>query len=299
MLDPSRSSRAALAMIAALLLGPLHAVAPALGAPPADVQAAQAAKDAAKAADKAQKAAEKAAKDASAAAAQATADEVIAAIQAAIAAAASAPGADSPEGRAALQALTDAMRALAAAPSTKPAKNISAALAAALAQVHTALTALQDVLDPSAGLDVVPPAGPLTFPATKLDGSASYQLRADIGNWSVVTEAAAPRGWAVTVTASEPVAADTGLPVSGSGMRMRVPGQTTGTPAPAVATGDANNFVALNGGGSLIASSGPVDSARTWEMIQSGTDDLWLSMPHDTRSVRYDSTITFTIAPRL
>jgi hypothetical protein len=147
------------------------------------------------------------------------------------------------------------------------------------------------------------PAGTVVFPQTKLDGRTSYELRGDIGDWTVTDGSAGAQGWQVAVHATSAIAADTGLGLAGSRVRMRVPvpqGQAT---APSIAAGGADGFVALNGdsatGALIMARSAPAGSPGTWRMTQHGTDDLALSLPYDTRAVRYDTTITFTVSPGL
>jgi hypothetical protein len=124
-------------------------------------------------------------------------------------------------------------------------------------------------------------------------------------DWSVIDDSSAPGRGQVTVSASAPVAADTHLPIDRSVMRMRVPDPVGSGPAPEVLA-DSDGFVTVVGTGAatgadgvIVARSNAAGSPGIWQMQQPAEHDLTLSMPYDTRAVRYDTTLTFTVSPAL
>jgi hypothetical protein len=149
-------------------------------------------------------------------------------------------------------------------------------------------------------LTIKAPTSAVAFGETELDGRESYDLAGDIGDWKI-TDARGQRGaWTITLSATDPTAADNAEAATAAVMTMKVPtAQGKGT-APTLATGDADGFVRLNtAGGTPVVQAAAGQGIGKWDMLQSGVGDLKLVMPFDTRAVQYDSTITFTTAPAL
>jgi hypothetical protein len=150
------------------------------------------------------------------------------------------------------------------------------------------------------GLSVTAPATHVNFGSTRLDGGASYSLVGDIGNWNINDATGSLAGWTASASASFPKAADTGEQLDTAVMSMHVPGAIGNGAAPDIASGDQNGMVQLTGQmGTPLVTAQPNKGVGAWDMTQTGTGDVRLVMPFNTRAVQYDSTITFTIAQGL
>lgn len=149
-------------------------------------------------------------------------------------------------------------------------------------------------------LTVTAPATSVSFGDTVLDGRASYDLQGDIGNWNVNDSTGALSGWGVGAQASDPAPSDGKPAVTDAVMSMHVPTGVTGTgPAPTISTGDANGFVQLSGAGSKLLDAVQDTGVGSWDVAQDGGQDIRLVMPYNTRAVRYDSTLTFTVGQKM
>jgi hypothetical protein len=149
-------------------------------------------------------------------------------------------------------------------------------------------------------LIVTAPTSAVSFGNTQLDGRASYDLSGDVGDWLVNDASGDLSGWSVTVEATEPTAADNGVPATGAVMTMKAPSTSGVGPAPTPAPGDVNGFSRLNDAGGAALVNAPAGAGvGQWQLRQTGVGDLKLVMPYDTRGVQYDSTITFTTAPAI
>jgi hypothetical protein len=149
-------------------------------------------------------------------------------------------------------------------------------------------------------LSVTAPKSAVSFADLELDGRESYDLVGDIGDWRTTDARGQRAGWTVTVSATDPIASDNGEAAVDAVMTMHVPTAQGKGSAPAVAPGDADGFVRLNiAGGTPVIQAAAGQGIGKWDMPQAGTGDLRLVMPFDTRAVRYDSTVTFTVAPAL
>jgi hypothetical protein len=149
-------------------------------------------------------------------------------------------------------------------------------------------------------LSVTAPKSAVSFADLELDGRESYDLVGDIGDWRTTDARGQRAGWTVTVSATDPIASDNGEAAVDAVMTMHVPTAQGKGSAPAVAPGDADGFVRLNiAGGTPVIQAAVGQGIGKWDMPQAGTGDLRLVMPFDTRAVRYDSTVTFTVAPAL
>jgi hypothetical protein len=149
-------------------------------------------------------------------------------------------------------------------------------------------------------LSVKAPTSAVSFAEVTLDGRESYDLAGDVGDWTITNARGQRAAWTVTVSATDPTAADTGEAATAAVMTMKLPtAQGKGTP-PTLATGDADGFVRLNtAGGTPVVQAGAGQGIGKWDLLEPGADDLKLVMPFDTRAVQYDSTITFTTAQAL
>jgi hypothetical protein len=145
------------------------------------------------------------------------------------------------------------------------------------------------------GLTVTAPTTAVSFGSTVLDGRASYDLNGDIGDWGVNDATGDLAGWTTTASASSPKGPD-GVAMTDAVMAMHVPTATGNGAAPTIATGDADGFVQLTGAGNQVLSAASDKGIGAWQLAQAGPDDIRLVMPYNTRAVKYDSTITFTIA---
>jgi hypothetical protein len=149
-------------------------------------------------------------------------------------------------------------------------------------------------------LTIKAPNSAVSFGEVQLDGRDSYELAGDIGDWRITDARGLRAAWTVSVSATNPTAADDGEAATDAVMTMKVPAAQGKGAAPALATGDANGFVRLNTpGGTPLVQAAAGQGIGKWDMVQTGAGDLKLVMPFDTRAVQYDSTITFTIAQAL
>lgn len=149
-------------------------------------------------------------------------------------------------------------------------------------------------------LTVHAPSSAVSFGETTLDGSGSYQLAGDIGDWSITDARGQRAAWTVTVSATDPTAADNGEVATDAVMTMKVPVAQGKGLAPTLATDNADGFVRVNTpGGVPMVEAAAGRGIGKWDLLQAGQGDLKLVMPFDTRAVQYDSTITFTTSQAL
>jgi hypothetical protein len=181
-----------------------------------------------------------------------------------------------------------------------------AAFAVAIAMAPAAAQAApKDTVGASAkfkpgALTVKAPTSAVSFAETQLDGSESYELVGDIGDWNIVDARGGRAPWTVTVSATDPTAADNGETAADAVMTMKVPVAKGRGAAPTLATGDADGFVRLNtAGGVPMVEAAAGGGIGKWDLQQAGAGDLKLVMPFDTRAVQYDSTLTFTTSQAL
>jgi hypothetical protein len=177
---------------------------------------------------------------------------------------------------------------------------VGVAMAPATAQAAPTDSLGASVTFKPGALAVKAPASAVSFGDIELDGGESYDLSGDVGDWRITDARGQRRAWTLTVSATDPIAADNGEAATDAVMTMKVPTAQGKGAAPTVATGDAGGFVRLNtAGGSALVAAAQGQGIGKWNMLESGAGDLKLVMPFDTRAVQYDSTITFTAAQAL
>jgi hypothetical protein len=177
---------------------------------------------------------------------------------------------------------------------------VSVAMAPAAAQAAPKDSVGASATFKAGALTVKAPATAVSFGDIELDGRESYDLAGDVGDWRITDARGQRAAWTVTVSATDPIAADNGEAATDAVMTMKVPTAQGKGKAPTLATGEADGFVPLNtAGGTSMVQAAAGQGIGKWNMLQSGAGDLKLVMPFDTRAVQYDSTITFTTAEGL